>query len=194
MHRLTTTFILGYHGCEAAVAERLLAGAPFTVSRNVYDWLGEGIYFWESNPKRGLQFAKELGTKRPGRPMKTPAVVGAVIDLGLCLDLTTTSGIEQVQAAYGVIRALFKTSASELPRNSADHLLRNLDCAVINTLHEIRKIEEDFPVDTVRGVFTEGEPAYPGAAFPERTHIQIAVRNHNVIKGVFRVPRNQLNE
>lgn len=34
--------VLAYHGCDAAVAERLLAGEPFRESVNDYDWLGAG--------------------------------------------------------------------------------------------------------------------------------------------------------
>jgi hypothetical protein len=37
----------------------LLAGTAFKPSNNDYDWLGPGIYFWEANPLRGLEFAEE---------------------------------------------------------------------------------------------------------------------------------------
>lgn len=34
--------VVGYHGCDAAVAERVLAGkAELKISTNPYDWLGE---------------------------------------------------------------------------------------------------------------------------------------------------------
>ena len=49
-------------------------------------------------------------------------------------------------------------------------------------------------IDTLKGVFTEGKPVYPGAGFNEKTHIQIVVRNHRCIKGVFRVAREELNQ
>jgi hypothetical protein len=48
------------------------------------------------------------------------------------------------------------------------------------------------PVETVWGVFVEGKPIYPTAGFDEKTHIQIAVNNPACIKGVFRVPKDQL--
>ncbi|WP_309143670.1 DUF3732 domain-containing protein [Bradyrhizobium sp. CCGUVB4N] len=95
MHTLTTSFVLGYHGCGASVAERFVAGDDFKKSTNAYDWLGPGIYFWESNPVRGIQFAEELKI-RGRRRIRKPAVVGAAIDLGLCLDLTTAAGIAQL--------------------------------------------------------------------------------------------------
>lgn len=99
MHRLSSGFVLGYHGCDRGVGERLLEGTPFRPSDNEYDWLGPGVYFWEANPDRGLDFARETARRRPGS-IKSPFVIGAVLDLGLCLDLTTASGIEWVRIAY----------------------------------------------------------------------------------------------
>lgn len=58
MHALSASFILGYHGCDEAVAEKVLAGEDFKPSDNDYDWLGSGIYFWEANPQRGLTLPK----------------------------------------------------------------------------------------------------------------------------------------
>jgi len=42
--------VIAYHGCDESVAESLLNGGSFERSRNKYDWLGEGIYFWNSAP------------------------------------------------------------------------------------------------------------------------------------------------
>jgi hypothetical protein len=66
-------------------------------------------------------------------------------------------------------------------------LLRRLDCAVIETLHQLRSEAKLDSYDTVFGVFDEGDAAYPGAGFKEKTHIQLAVRNTDVIIGYFRV-------
>jgi len=43
----------------------------------------------------------------------------------------------------------------------------------------------DKKLDTVRGVFTEGEPLYENAGFRNKTHIQICVMNPKCIKGYF---------
>lgn len=64
MHRLSTSFVLGYHGCDRKVGERLLAGEDFRPSENEYDWLGPGVYFWESNPDRALEFAQEAAARK----------------------------------------------------------------------------------------------------------------------------------
>jgi hypothetical protein len=190
LHRLSSSFILGYHGCDVDVGEQLLAGTAFAHSNNDYDWLGPGIYFWEANPQRGLEFAKE--SKRRGSSISKPFVIGAVIELGLCLDLTTSSGLEWVKIAYESLHEVTRAASLTLPSNSNDQLRRNLDCAVIRRLHTILEAQKQPAIDTLKGVFTEGERVYPGAGFREKTHIQIAVRNSRCIKGVFRVPSDQL--
>ncbi len=184
--------MLGYHGCDAAVADKLLAGAPFKPSDNDYDWLGPGIYFWEANPRRGLQFAQELADLTRGPKITSPTVIGAVIDLGLCLDLTTAAGVGQVQEVYQGFKDIAEKDGRPLPKNSQDKLRRPLDCAVIRTLHDIRKQVGFKAIDSVRGLFIEGEPIYEGSGIYSKTHSQICVRNAFCIKGVFRVPVDQL--
>jgi hypothetical protein len=74
LRRIASTFVLGYHGCDRDVDERLLRGTPFRPSDNEYDWLGPGIYFWETNPLRGLEFAIEAAEREPTR-IRKPFVV-----------------------------------------------------------------------------------------------------------------------
>ncbi len=193
MPRLSFGFVLAYHGCDRQVAERLLTGEAFHSSDNDYDWLGPGIYFWEANPIRGLEWARDQSKRKPAQ-IKNPYVVGAVVDLGNCLDLSTSWGVDMVRKAHTVLIDSAQTSLHKLPINDANGFIRKLDCAVIRRVHTI--VEESGglePFDSVRGVFTEGQPAYTGAGFLERTHIQISVRNVACIKGVFRVPDDHFN-
>ncbi len=38
--------VLGFHGCDESVAQKLLSATPtFKLSKNYYDWLGNGMYF-----------------------------------------------------------------------------------------------------------------------------------------------------
>jgi hypothetical protein len=196
LHRLSSSFVLGYHGCDRAVAEKILTGIPFDASDNDYDWIGSGVYFWEANPLRGLEFAHEIQVRRWGKAneIAEPYVVGAVIELGFCLDLVSSTGIRAVRAAHDGFQDVCREAKIEIPRNrgGADLLLRELDCAVINHLHKVRE-KGDLPAfDTVRGVFIEGDRIYPDSGFFEKTHIQICVRNLDCIKGAFRVPDDQL--
>jgi len=190
LHRLSTSFILGYHGCDREVGERLLAGEAFKASNNDYDWLGPGIYFWEANPLRGLSFAEEAALRRGFEPQ--PCVVGAVIDLGNCLDLTTTDGIALLRDGYDELLTAAHSSDWQIPENSGDSLRRRLDCAVIVHLHRQLHANGSTPIDTIKAVFVEGSPIYPTAGFSEKTHTHIAVCNPECIRGVFRIAKHHL--
>ncbi len=189
MHHLSTSFVLAFHGCDRAFGEQLLAGTnSFKASSNDYDWLGPGAYFWESNPDRALEFAKEK--RKRGRGIQAPFVVGAVLDLGLCLDLTTKDSIENLRDAHRSLLGTIGPTGGPLPVNGPESWRRRLDCAVIRFLHLIRQNSASEPIDTVRGIFTEGDPIYSGSAFLEKTHVQIAVVNLDCIKAVFRVSKS----
>jgi hypothetical protein len=191
LRRLSSGFVLGYHGCDAEIGEQLLAGEPFEFSKNSYDWLGEGVYFWESNPKRGLEFATE-NAARKNTKVKSPSVIGAVLDLGLCMDLATKESLDLISFAYETLVEQLTRAGSPIPQNNEDGLRRPLDCAVVTLAHELLKLD-GVVVDSVRGVFVEGAPLYVSAGFQAKTHIQIAIRNQDCIKGVFRVPQIDLD-
>lgn len=190
MHRLSSSFVLGYHGCAQDIAEELLAGQAFKPSDNSYDWLGPGIYFWQANPKRALAFAKEK--KARDKASWSEAVVGAVIDMGLCLDLTTATGVAELSSAHEALADILKKSGGEYPINEADR--PKLDCAVIRALHDIRSNSSQPAIDTVLGIFFEGDPIYPSSYFYQKTHVQICVCNPLQIKGVFRISDDGIAE
>lgn len=193
MHTLISSFVLGYHGCDRSIGEAILNGKSFRRSENDYDWLGSGIYFWETNPRRGLDWAKYLKEHGRGK-IGDPYVIGAVIDLGYCLDLLSSNGIKAVSAAHKSFIRHAEASNSEIPSNSggSDLLLRKLDCSVINHLHFMLRETKQPPLDSVRGVFLEGDAIYDGSGFRERSHIQLCVCNPKAIKGVFRVRKSDL--
>jgi hypothetical protein len=185
--RHTLGHIIAYHGCDASIGEKALAGKDgLRPSIQDYDWLGNGIYFWADSPERAWDWAQ--ARKATGK-IKTPFVVGALVYPGLCLNLTDYGVIGELRAAYNVLET--SRNGKGMPTNSTPKdgvpLLRRLDCAVIEMLHELRRQAELDSYDTVFGVFDEGAVAYPGAGFKEKTHIQLAVRNTDVIIGYFRV-------
>jgi hypothetical protein len=160
------------------------------LSSNDYDWLGPGVYFWESNPHRALEFAREK--QKRGDGIEHPFVVGAVIDLGLCLDLTTKDSIESLRDAHSSLLSAIHSMGGPVPVNGPESWRRRLDCAVIQYLHQILRGSGAEPVDSVRGIFTEGIPIYPGSSFLEKTHVQISVVNLDCIKAVFRISKTVL--
>src|SRR5262245_6700599 len=92
--------VVGFHGCDAEVARKVLAGkALLKLSANLYDWLGGGIYFWEHGPARAYEWALEQARLRGDR-IREPAVLGARINLGVCLDLLDTANTKILGRRY----------------------------------------------------------------------------------------------
>ncbi len=188
MYSVKSGLIIAFHGCDEKVCDEIVRGAPFKASDNDYDWLGHGMYFWEYNEQRALEFAIEQknNPRAEGQTINTPAVLGAVLDLQHCLDLTDSKYLGFVKKSYDVLSDSYKLFGKDLPKNSSakssnDILLRRLDCAVIENLHSLM----DRPFDSVKGIFVEGEPLYEGAGFNTKNHIQICIRNPNCIKAFF---------
>jgi hypothetical protein len=190
------SFVLGYHGCDKKVGEAILAGDDHVArSENVYDWLGHGAYFWEGSARRARDWAEFL-KKHPPAPNKKitqPFVIGAIIELGNCLDLTDAASLEIVRVGYAEFARVMGQAGAPLPINEpahahdADLVKRKLDCAVLNFVHALRERQDAEPFDTVRGIFTEGRALYPGARIMAKTHVQVCVRDpKKSIKGYFR--------
>ena len=163
-------------------------------SKNDYDWLGNGIYFWENNYLRALEYAESI-KKSPhkGRTKIThPFVLGAIIDLGYCLNLLDTQHLQIIKEGYELLKQTCEATGREMPRNKKplgeerDLLLRHLDCAVVEAVHSYNMDTKKPEFDTIRGVFVEGEPLYENSGFHSKNHIQICVRNYECIRGFFR--------
>lgn len=191
---------VGFHGCRRDVALELLNNPDkIKISENDYDWLGSGFYIWENNMERAVEWAKNFyGDKG--------AVVGVVYELGTCLDLMDSSCINLIKEARKSFEIDMNLLGLPIPTNkdlrndpNKDKILRKLDCAVINYLtsttdtmykHEVSSLgySEKQVFDSVRGCFWEGAKIDKMEIY-EKTHIQIAIRNMNCIKGIF-LPRS----
>lgn len=183
-----TSYVIGFHGCSLELAMRLVSGAEtMKATERGYHWLGSGIYFWENDKDRALEWAKEKANR--GELKGEPAVVGAVIEPRRCLDLSVRENVPLIQAAHRNVKALHKKAGTPLPANTVapkdkrgkDKVMRRLDCAVLNHL----VVSNPNGFDTVRGLFVEGKRVYPGAEIYEKTHAEIAVRNTACIRGIF---------
>lgn len=123
-----------------------------------------------------------------------PFVVGAVIDLGRCFNLTDVDALQELRTAHELLQVSAQAQGVQLPVNKGrtqDKLLRYLDRAVFEFMHELRAEPAPLaaaplpPYDMVRAPFLEGEELYPGAGFKSLNHVQVAVRNLDCIKGYF---------
>lgn len=202
MYNTRPGLLIGFHGCDAAEQQALLSNKNLIpVSDKPYDWLGHGMYFWENNYDRAMEWAKD---KQAKGKIKEPAVIGAVIDLGHCCDMLDTQFINMVSRFNRLLKINNDAVGKPMPVNKDvsidphnDKLMRFLDCATLEFMHE--KIREGVKTelaatggftnykvfDSARGAYMEGGEAYEGAGFNAKSHIQICIRNSNCIKGFF---------
>jgi hypothetical protein len=188
LYRWQPSFVLGFHGTDKSVVHDVVQApaSGLKKSESTTEWLGHGVYFWENDPARALDWAANGKTK--GK-VTEPSVVGAIIDLGYCLDLTTISGLEEVRQAFEMLRETCQKAGIPLPVNvgGKDKLRRDLDCAVIQALHQYRCDQGLDPYDSVRAPFPEADDLYTGSGFRAKNHIQVCVVNTTrCIKGYFK--------
>jgi hypothetical protein len=186
--------ILGYHGCDRKIAEKLLSYEEvFKPSTKDFDWLGPGSYFWVGDPVRAAAWALE---KKSRGAIEEPYVVGAYIDPGFCLNLLDPEAHKELRDAYqiykdSVIRAATKRPDITMYANDRYRAgiatFRRLDCAVIQMVHSLRTKNNKQPFDSVYGSFDEGEPVFEGSSLREQSHAQLAVIDPRRIQHVFRL-------
>lgn len=181
--------VIGYHGCDARVRDRVIAGkTELGASHNDYDWLGNGIYFWEHGPRRAMEWAKDQQCR--GK-IENPAVLGAVLHLGQCFDLLDAKYTGVLTKSYPQFCRFLESAGKSLPQNEKIHendqdkLLRKLDCAVINWTIGQLESQTKTTFHSVRGMFQEGGKVYPESGIQQRSHIQIAVRDVGCVLGYF---------
>jgi hypothetical protein len=186
--------VFAFHGCDRRVCDSVLSGnASLAASENTYDWLGRGIYFWEHGPQRAYEWAVQQ-SRRKASHITTPAVIGAVIQLGNCFDLLDTRFTGELTDRAGDIITDMQKAGHSIPANRRsrqddfDWMRREGDCFLLNTV--VPQVEEAWNCDfhTVRGVFQEGRAVVPGSGIRCKSHIQIAVRHPSAIVGYFLPP------
>lgn len=181
--------ISAFHSCDKEVGLRILNGEDDLIaSENEWDWLGPGIYFWEQNPARALEYAVECaaGQQKNRTRINTPFVIGAIIELGNCLNLLEPASIKMVKKVHNEFIETCKNNGASIPTNKG--AIRKLDCSVIKWVHKSTEENQLPTYDTVRSAFNEGGQIYPASNFYDRLHIEICVRNSTLIKGYF-LPR-----
>jgi hypothetical protein len=163
--------VLGYHGCQKLFADGVRSGRitldQWMPSQNLYDWLGKGIYLWENSRSRAKQWAIEQFADEAD-------VLEMEIDLGQCLDFLESTYHDDLRATYKSLRTQLRGQGLKMPMNRGK--LHNLDNLVINNFVEVMR-QERIHFQTVRGVFEEGRPVFPGSALRTQSHMQIAVRD-----------------
>src|SRR5260221_1652765 len=176
--------VVGYHGCDLDVALDVVARKKrLEPGKGRYDWLGTGVYFWEDDPNLALSWAKHTARQR-SEVIRTPANIGAVIDLKDCLNLVQTGASSILRAAYEALVQAVERAGGSMPANARDEH-RFLDHAVFETLHHLRRTQGLPPFPAIRALFQSGEPVFPGSGIRKWDHIQICLRAMTIIEGCF---------
>jgi len=173
--------IVACHGTSVAIADRLVDGGDFKRSSRDLEWLGEGVYFWEYAPKQAWWWTRDL------RSDPKPAVVGAMIRLGNCLDLLDPENVRWLRKVYDDIIPKWQAAGIPIPQNVRDK--RRLDCAMLNWVYT-QSDSALTPIETCRGVFVltdKDKRVWRGSWIYEEAHIQICVRNLKNILALWHV-------
>lgn len=198
--------LVAYHGCDITIRDKLVTGrAMIQDSRNDYDWLGSGSYFFEGDAERARAFAEAVSAAPERRltaaPIATPAVVGAVLCVQRTLDMTTRQGLAEFEDAAALLQVMWDAEGvpeSLRSRNvppdtgEGDVLYRKLDNALIENIHFDRAKDGRASYQMVRGAFRQGGELVPHSGFHKGSHIQLAVRDRSCILGWFLPPGEKL--
>ena len=158
--------VRGFHGTTKSSADAILQNG-FQISQNPYDWLGDGVYFFQDGLARAWEWAHE-------NHGQDAAVIGAEILLDGCMDLLDTKWTRIISEVYDQFLSNVKRLGLSLPQQTSG--AHRLDREVINYAVGVLN-EQGISIACVRASFWEGRPIYPDSAFYYYGHIQIAVRD-----------------
>lgn len=166
--------VIGYHGTCREYSRKILSDG-FELSRNEYDWLGDGIYFFQDAPNHAMEWAKKVHGKKS-------VVLATEINLAECMDLIDLPWANFLADIHDNFLYTLKENSIQIPRqtNGAHRLDRSVINFAIKTLEE-----SSIKISSVRAAFLEGNPVYPNSALFEKSHIQIAVREQSIIQKVW---------
>lgn len=172
----------------------------FKMSEAPTDWLGKGVYFWQSAPRRAWAWKRCLQYGKRNRASREDAIVleyKVEVDPNSWIDLfdmrwsLTLGGIgamiPSMWLATGVLEdgspidgVRIKKLCSLNQRINAP-VPRYLDCAAIEHLCRTLEVSQRKPVFAVRSVFQHLERIYPYSAFRVGDHVQVAIRRPELI-------------
>ncbi|MCC6546084.1 hypothetical protein IT570_02860 [Candidatus Sumerlaeota bacterium] len=162
-------YVVAYHGCGKHLAQQVVTGKKkLLASKNEYDWLGHDLYFWEHSAERASHCAKYETRSQT----QNPAVIGAVIDLGNCLNLMEANALSPVEENSRKDITPCERLHQPVAKNSGkDFKARHLDCAVFETcipfgnLKDSRHSTPFAPFSSKAGPSTKMQAFVPSTTF-----------------------------
>jgi hypothetical protein len=184
MSKSQQILVYGYHGTSIENAKSIVKQG-FKVSKNDYDWLGKGIYFWQDAPGRAWSWAQKHHQR--------PAVIRAEININIDFTVDLLDSFPDnvyliaLKQSYDHFRHLLSPTALVKQKGR----FHGLDKLMVDYVADILIPElQGKHIQVVRSVFIEGEPIFPSfgqnekSAFHDRSHVQIAVRDSSVIRNL----------
>ena len=156
-------------------AASIVLSRGFQLSSNEYDWLGDGVYFFQDARIRAWEWAQRFHDTQA-------AVLGARIRLEDCMDLLDIAWSRFLAGAYDSFMAKWKSSGRPLPVQKGG--AHRMDRYVINYAVAVLA-ERGLKIRTVRAAFSEGKPVFPNSALMDHSHVQIAVRDTTLVEKVW---------
>lgn len=164
--------VTGYHGTSRQSADVILRTGDFIASRSPYEWLGDGIYFFQDGPLVALDWARQ-------KYGADAVVLRSRIQLVDCIDLVDVAWWDTLTAVYDHVLERYAVAARRRPRQGG--LAHGIDCEAVNVM--CQQLEQaGFTPRSVRSGFIEGVPIRQNSAFFTRSHIQVCVRDQSVIE------------
>lgn len=172
-----TIWVYGYHGTSRSRADKIIAEG-FQPSTNGYDWLGTGVYFWQDAPNHALHWAQKMYSQEP-------AVVKSRLRLdSTCLDLLDMANLDNPNFwmdSYNGFTTIYRRIGAALPTQNPDIPgKRYLDCAFFDYIKV--SLSSKRSIGAIRSAFVEGKRIFPDSAIYDKTHIQIAIANIDLIE------------
>ena len=168
--------VYGYHGTSIKNARTILQDG-FELSRNHYDWLGTGAYFFQDAPNRAWEWAEQHHSE--------PAVVSALISSENFIDLLDIEWFPILEESHILFVRECEKTGIPIPKQTPKSGTHQLDYAVMNyAIAKVIEVHYDTKVYGVRAAFEEGEPAFKGSHLLNQAHVQIAVRDTSAVKQI----------
>ena len=146
-----------FHGTSSKNAKKILSEG-FQISRGPGQFLGDGVYFFESSEWH----AKNWALRHRDRLTEKIAVIQALINLGHCYDLHN--------AEY---RKLARETKENLNRHGTKEIT---DAVVINFLATKFKIIDSVRATYISTEYGRGQRIFEGSRFFEYVQLMICVR------------------
>ena len=158
--------VVGYHGTSKEFANKIIADG-FQPSQESWDWLGNGVYFWQDAPLRAYAWAEARYPE--------PCVVATRITLARFVDLLDLAGMQTLKGIAKDYQG--QAQASDLKNYKGAN---KLDCAVFNLTTSMLSLW-NVQVAGYRAACVEGEPLTEGSPIHDKSHVQIVVLNQEAI-------------